>query len=150
VWRRAPDSPGRVVVRGSLVGYSCAVVEWTVGRRAWSPRRSPRAVLVLVVHRRGARPQPSGGDQLRERWVSDGRTDGADRVDSAAVAKYAGEKVEVDYAPLDPDLDMEAALREGATLVTPTWAPTGAPCPPKVAWGAGAASAPLWEVSDLR
>jgi aerobic carbon-monoxide dehydrogenase large subunit len=38
---------------------------------------------------------------------------------SAAVAKDAVELVEVDYAPLDPVLDMEEALREGATLVHP-------------------------------
>lgn len=38
---------------------------------------------------------------------------------SAAIAKDAAELVEVDYAELDPVLDMEDALREGATLVHP-------------------------------
>ncbi|MFR9801564.1 xanthine dehydrogenase family protein molybdopterin-binding subunit [Pseudonocardia sp. RS010] len=38
---------------------------------------------------------------------------------SAAEAKDAAELVEVDYDPLDPVLDMEAALAEGATLVHP-------------------------------
>ncbi|MCE3550527.1 xanthine dehydrogenase family protein molybdopterin-binding subunit [Pseudonocardia sp. RS11V-5] len=38
---------------------------------------------------------------------------------SAAEAKDAAELVEVDYDPLDPVLDMEAALGEGATLVHP-------------------------------
>jgi aerobic carbon-monoxide dehydrogenase large subunit len=36
-----------------------------------------------------------------------------------AEARDAGELVEVDYDPLDPVLDMEAALAEGATLVHP-------------------------------
>ncbi len=38
---------------------------------------------------------------------------------SAAIAKDATERVEVDYDPLDPVLDMEAALREDAPLVHP-------------------------------
>ncbi|MFC5948789.1 xanthine dehydrogenase family protein molybdopterin-binding subunit [Pseudonocardia lutea] len=38
---------------------------------------------------------------------------------SAAEAKDAADLVEVDYDPLDPVLDMEAALAEGATLVHP-------------------------------
>lgn len=38
---------------------------------------------------------------------------------TAAEAKDAAELVEVDYDPLDPVLDMEAALAEGATLVHP-------------------------------
>ncbi|MBO0878028.1 MAG: xanthine dehydrogenase family protein molybdopterin-binding subunit, partial [Pseudonocardia sp.] len=38
---------------------------------------------------------------------------------SAAIAKDAGDAVEVDYDPLPPVLDMEAALAEGATLVHP-------------------------------
>jgi carbon-monoxide dehydrogenase large subunit len=38
---------------------------------------------------------------------------------SAAEAKDATELVDVDYEPLDPVLDMEAALAEGATLVHP-------------------------------
>ncbi|WP_433035582.1 xanthine dehydrogenase family protein molybdopterin-binding subunit [Actinomycetospora sp. CA-053990] len=38
---------------------------------------------------------------------------------SAAIAKDAVEKVEVDYTPLDPVLDMEAALAEGTALVHP-------------------------------
>jgi aerobic carbon-monoxide dehydrogenase large subunit len=38
---------------------------------------------------------------------------------SAAAAKDAAELVEVDYSELEPVLDMEAALAEGATLVHP-------------------------------
>jgi carbon-monoxide dehydrogenase large subunit len=38
---------------------------------------------------------------------------------SNAIARDATEAVEVDYDPLDPVLDMEAALAEGATLVHP-------------------------------
>jgi len=38
---------------------------------------------------------------------------------SAAIAKDAAEKVEVDYEELDPVLDMEEALQDGATLVHP-------------------------------
>ena len=38
---------------------------------------------------------------------------------SAAEARDAGELVEVDYDPLEPVLDMEAALADGATLVHP-------------------------------
>ncbi len=38
---------------------------------------------------------------------------------SAAEARDAGDLVEVDYDPLEPVLDMEAALAEGATLVHP-------------------------------
>ncbi len=38
---------------------------------------------------------------------------------SAAEARDAAELVEVDYEPLDPVLDMEAALADGATLVHP-------------------------------
>ncbi|MHA6621827.1 xanthine dehydrogenase family protein molybdopterin-binding subunit [Pseudonocardia sp. DLS-67] len=38
---------------------------------------------------------------------------------SAAEAKDATELVDVDYEPLDPVLDMEAALADGATLVHP-------------------------------
>lgn len=38
---------------------------------------------------------------------------------TAAEAKDAADLVEVDYDPLDPVLDMEAALAEGATLVHP-------------------------------
>jgi aerobic carbon-monoxide dehydrogenase large subunit len=38
---------------------------------------------------------------------------------SAAVAKDAAEAVQVDYDPMEPVLDMEAALAEGATLVHP-------------------------------
>lgn len=38
---------------------------------------------------------------------------------SLAIAKDAAEKVEVDYSELDPVLDMEAALADGATLVHP-------------------------------
>ncbi|GAA5122972.1 xanthine dehydrogenase family protein molybdopterin-binding subunit [Pseudonocardia adelaidensis] len=38
---------------------------------------------------------------------------------SAAAAKDAAELVDVDYEPLDPVLDMEAALADGATLVHP-------------------------------
>jgi carbon-monoxide dehydrogenase large subunit len=38
---------------------------------------------------------------------------------SAAAAKDATELVDVDYEPLDPVLDMEAALADGATLVHP-------------------------------
>ena len=38
---------------------------------------------------------------------------------NAAIAKGAVEKVEVDYTPLDPVLDMEAARTEGTALVHP-------------------------------
>jgi len=38
---------------------------------------------------------------------------------SAAAARDAAEQVEIDYEPLEPVLDMEAALAEGATLVHP-------------------------------
>jgi aerobic carbon-monoxide dehydrogenase large subunit len=38
---------------------------------------------------------------------------------SAAEARDAGDLVEIDYEPLDPVLDMEEALAEGATLVHP-------------------------------
>ena len=38
---------------------------------------------------------------------------------TAAEAADAAELVEVDYDPLEPVLDMEAALAEGATLVHP-------------------------------
>ena len=38
---------------------------------------------------------------------------------TAAEARDAGDLVEVDYDPLEPVLDMEAALAEGATLVHP-------------------------------
>jgi carbon-monoxide dehydrogenase large subunit len=38
---------------------------------------------------------------------------------SAAIAKDAAELVEVDYSELEPVLDMEAALADGATLVHP-------------------------------
>jgi aerobic carbon-monoxide dehydrogenase large subunit len=38
---------------------------------------------------------------------------------SLAEARDAGELVEIDYDPLEPVLDMEAALAEGATLVHP-------------------------------
>ena len=38
---------------------------------------------------------------------------------SAAIAKDAAEQVEVDYDELEPVLDMEEALKDGATLVHP-------------------------------
>jgi carbon-monoxide dehydrogenase large subunit len=38
---------------------------------------------------------------------------------SASVARDAGDLVEVDYDPLEPVLDMEAAIADGATLVHP-------------------------------
>jgi carbon-monoxide dehydrogenase large subunit len=38
---------------------------------------------------------------------------------SAAAARDAADQVEIDYEPLEPVLDMEAALAEGATLVHP-------------------------------